>query len=134
MVAFTGHQRWEHTPADGFDAYLLKPAALDQLDEVLAAVSQRPPLRAAADEARPTDHRGVGPRLIILDLMMPVMNGWDFRRAQLADPKLAALPVIVVSAHHEANQLAGSPGVRDVLLKPMDLDQLLHLVEAACPG
>jgi len=189
MVAFTGHQRRERGPADGFDAYLLKPAALDQLDEVLAAASERPSPRAAADEgaahrgaadrgrrtaeavpprtrlvliveddaalmdamvvaleyegyqvvpaahgkeALDLLHRGVRPRLIILDLMMPVMNGWDFRRAQLADPKLAAVPVIVVSAHHEANRLARSPGVRDVLVKPIDLEQLLDLVEASC--
>jgi len=38
------------------------------------------------------------PRVIILDLMMPVMDGWEFRRRQTLDPTLAAIPVIVLSA------------------------------------
>ena len=41
---------------------------------------------------------GVRPSLILLDLMMPGMNGWDFRNAQLRDPELSDVPVVVVSA------------------------------------
>src|SRR5947207_15447872 len=41
---------------------------------------------------------GPAPRLILLDLMMPVMNGWQFRAEQLKDPRLAEVPVLVISA------------------------------------
>ena len=55
---------------------------------------------AAADGKMALDllRHGIVPRAIILDLMMPVMDGWEFRRHQLADPTLAAIPVIVLSA------------------------------------
>src|SRR5688572_5458821 len=39
------------------------------------------------------------PCLVLLDLDMPVMNGWDFRRIQLADERLSAIPVVVVTAN-----------------------------------
>src|SRR5262245_10967205 len=46
------------------------------------------------------------PCLILLDLMMPVMDGWEFRRAQEQDPRLKDIPVIVVSADGNAKQKA----------------------------
>jgi CheY-like chemotaxis protein len=36
--------------------------------------------------------------LIILDLMMPVMSGWEFRKQQLSDPRLKSLPLVITSA------------------------------------
>ena len=75
--------------------------------------------------------RGFVPRVIVLDLMMPVMDGAEFRRRQLADPALAAIPVVVVSADARASRLAGTPGVHAVLVKPVDLDDLLHAIERA---
>src|SRR5262245_34872901 len=41
---------------------------------------------------------GTAPCLILLDLMMPVMDGWQFRAQQLSDPTLASIPVVVLSA------------------------------------
>src|SRR5262245_62354165 len=41
---------------------------------------------------------GSRPDLILLDLMMPVMDGWEFRRQQVADPELAGVPVVILSA------------------------------------
>src|SRR4051794_5724567 len=43
-------------------------------------------------------HTGDRPDVILLDLMMPVMDGWEFRRRQQADPDVADVPVIVLSA------------------------------------
>src|SRR5512136_1149583 len=40
------------------------------------------------------------PDVILLDLMMPVMSGWEFRATQLQDERIAAIPVIVMSAYH----------------------------------
>src|SRR5215510_5543427 len=45
---------------------------------------------------------GEAPHLILLDLMMPVMDGWEFRRQQQADPSLSRVPVIVLSALDQA--------------------------------
>ena len=63
------------------------------------------------------------PELIILDLQMPVMDGREFRAAQKRDPRLAAVPVVVVTA------LAGEKVDADeTLIKPIDVDRLLRIV------
>ena len=77
---------------------------------------------------------GFRPDLIILDLMMPVMDGWEFRAAQLDDAELASIPVMVFSAHHAARQAAGTLGAVTVLAKPLDVDELLRVVGAYCVG
>jgi len=73
---------------------------------------------------------GVGPCVIVLDLMMPVMDGWQFRQAQIRDAALANIPVIVVSA-------AGRERLERIqadayLSKPVDLDELLGCVTQFC--
>jgi CheY-like chemotaxis protein len=70
------------------------------------------------------------PDLILLDLMMPVMDGWEFRRRQMADPSLADVPVVVLSALDpaRAHDLAGAL----FLKKPLDFDRLLELVRRFC--
>ena len=70
------------------------------------------------------------PELILLDLMMPVMDGWEFRRQQQADPKLAPVPVIVLSALDQAR--ATNVDAAAFLKKPLDFDHLLDLVRAYC--
>lgn len=71
------------------------------------------------------------PRLILLDLMMPVMDGMQFRAAQQSDPKLADVPVILVSAHVGVRQLATELRAVGWLQKPVDLDTLLRAVSSA---
>lgn len=73
------------------------------------------------------------PDLIILDLMMPVMNGWDFRTAQLSDPQLAAIPTIVLTADSEAEAQAKGLAANKGLRKPVELDALLDAVERLIP-
>ena len=73
---------------------------------------------------------GVHPCVILLDLMMPVMDGWQFRREQTRDQQLAEIPVIVVSA-------AGRDRISEIdanayLTKPVDLEQLLDRVNQYC--
>jgi CheY-like chemotaxis protein len=70
--------------------------------------------------------------LILLDLFMPVMDGWAFRRAQLADARLAAIPVIVISADRLAVEKAKDLGARGCHLKPIDFDRLRTDVDAHC--
>jgi CheY-like chemotaxis protein len=65
------------------------------------------------------------PALVLLDLMMPVMNGWEFLAAVANDPLLKGIPVVVLTAaEHTA-----IPGALEVLSKPMDLKELLRVVE-----
>jgi CheY-like chemotaxis protein len=70
------------------------------------------------------------PDLILLDLMMPVMDGWEFRRQQQADPALAGVPVIVFSAVDHSR--AGDVSAAAILTKPLDFDRLLALVRSYC--
>ncbi|HEX7623858.1 MAG TPA: response regulator [Anaeromyxobacteraceae bacterium] len=70
------------------------------------------------------------PDLIILDLMMPVMNGWKFLEAQRRHPRLASIPVIVASAS-TASQVEGAAVL---LRKPFDVDTLLAIVARICGG
>jgi CheY-like chemotaxis protein len=70
------------------------------------------------------------PDLILLDLNMPRMDGWAFRRAQQGQPRLAHIPVVVVSAC--AVDQACGVGAEAHLEKPFRLDDLLHLVARFC--
>jgi CheY-like chemotaxis protein len=72
------------------------------------------------------------PQLILLDLMMPVMNGWEFRKQQTQDPALQSIPVVIVSADTNVPQKAAALGARDYLVKPIDLDKLLEAVQRHC--
>jgi CheY-like chemotaxis protein len=70
------------------------------------------------------------PKLILLDLMMPVMDGWQFRREQRRDPSIAAVPVVVLSALDQ--ERAADLIVDDFLKKPLDFDRLLTVVRDYC--
>jgi CheY-like chemotaxis protein len=66
------------------------------------------------------------PQLVLLDLMMPGMNGWEFRRAQKIDPEVSNIPVIVLSA---LSQRDGDIDAAGYIQKPFDLDDLLNAVK-----
>ena len=66
--------------------------------------------------------------LVLLDLMMPVMNGWEFRAEQLKDPTLSAIPVVVFSGHGKLEQNTASIGAAANLRKPIGLGDLLTVL------
>jgi CheY-like chemotaxis protein len=72
------------------------------------------------------------PRLILLDLMMPVMNGWQFRAEQRQDPALSAIPVAILTADWGSLDRAASLGVAACLKKPVELGSLFSLVRRYC--
>jgi CheY-like chemotaxis protein len=76
-----------------------------------------------------------GPSLILLDMMMPVMNGWEFLDVQKTDHVLASLPVVVVSALNASAALSsGKQPVPAVgyIKKPIALNSLIEIVQQYC--
>jgi DNA-binding NtrC family response regulator len=85
--------------------------------------------RDALDHLRST----TGTCVLVLDLLMPVMDGVQFRAAQRRDRSLAWLPVVIISGAIDAAQTAVALEARGFVRKPIDLDRLLGAVaEAGC--
>jgi CheY-like chemotaxis protein len=72
------------------------------------------------------------PCLILLDLMMPVMNGWEFRKEQKRDPAFASIPVVVCSAAGNIEKEVALLGAAGCLQKPIDTGKLLATVQSFC--
>jgi len=70
-------------------------------------------------------HNGCLPDIILLDLMMPGMNGWQFREAQSGDPRFADIPVVVITATRHLREIKAE----EVVHKPIRPEQLLRVVE-----
>jgi len=69
------------------------------------------------------------PALILLDLTMPEMDGWTFRQEQQKVPRLAQIPVVLFSGHHDAARAAQSLNAAALMTKPLRLEGLVTLVE-----
>jgi len=73
--------------------------------------------------------------VIVLDVMMPMMDGWDFRAEQLADPSLRDIPVVVISASgFTRDALQRQFYASEVLPKPLELDRFLRALKDVCGG
>jgi CheY-like chemotaxis protein len=72
------------------------------------------------------------PRVIVLDLMMPVMSGAEFRQKQLAEPRFAGIPVIVMSATERGGSIAKALHAAGFLSKPPHLELLIETVAPYC--
>jgi two-component system, chemotaxis family, chemotaxis protein CheY len=82
------------------------------------------------EEALAILRAGRRPSLVLLDLMMPVMNGWEFLNEVAKDPPLRQIPIVVMTAAEHV-QVTGAV---EVLSKPMDLASLLRVVERYVRG
>jgi len=71
-------------------------------------------------------------KIILLDLMMPIMDGYQFRSELMRDPSLASIPVIVISADSSVAEKAARMGATAYLRKPIEVDALLHTLERCC--
>jgi CheY-like chemotaxis protein len=72
------------------------------------------------------------PCLILLDLKMPRLGGFEFRRAQLGDPTVASVPVAVISGVTDLEQRAQALGAVASVAKPIDFDVLMDIVNRYC--
>lgn len=71
------------------------------------------------------------PCLVLLDIHMPLMTGWEFRERQLEDPDLAGVPVICITALFDPEDVVRRLKI-PCLAKPAHFPSVLHEVEAAC--
>lgn len=72
------------------------------------------------------------PALVLIDLMMPVMDGKTFRLEQIKNPNIAHIPTVLFSADGQLDKKATTIGFKDYLKKPIDLNELLVIAERYC--
>jgi len=110
------------------------PDALDAITAILEdagydalrAANGSEALRQLADREGRCD-------LILLDLLMPVMNGWDFRRKQRDTPAFADIPVLLMSAGAHMATVSGELNAAGAVTKPVEMVDLLAIVQRHCP-
>jgi CheY-like chemotaxis protein len=105
----------------------------ESISEVLEDHEYQPIGAANGQEAferlRAGSHK---PCVILLDIMMPIMDGWQFRALQREDPELSSIPVVVLTAHANLQEAATGMHVAACLKKPVQLKTLLATVERFC--
>lgn len=74
----------------------------------------------------------VRPCLILLDLSMPILDGWEFRRIQLSEGDFAEIPVLLLTAIHNPEKAMRELKADGLIPKPVDFDQLMSSVKAMC--
>jgi CheY-like chemotaxis protein len=122
------------TSSSGVDVLLaeddedLREAMVDTLNDagysVEAVGNGRDALEWLEDNLAP-------PRVILLDLMMPVMDGWQFLDERQKNPKIAAVPVVVLSANGDFTRESDTIGF---MRKPVAVKALLALIARHCPS
>lgn len=76
--------------------------------------------------------KSIHPKLILLDLMMPIKDGFQFRKEQIQDPNLAHIPVVIMSADGQIEKKLHQIGAHEYLKKPVDIDIVLETVKRYC--
>jgi CheY-like chemotaxis protein len=106
------------------------PDILEALSEILEAegfeIRRARNGKEALDRLEPDP-----PNLILLDLMMPVMDGWEFAQRMRQRPRVSGIPIIVLSADRNVSNKATEIGAMGHLAKPFELNDLLDMVRRA---
>jgi serine/threonine protein kinase len=106
------------------------PQARASLAKLLAADGYQVATAGNGREALERLEEGPLPSLILLDLAMPVMNGWEFIQEQRKHPAWGQVPVVVISASQPAPGTAAALGAAEFLQKPIDLVRLTRTVHS----
>jgi two-component system, chemotaxis family, chemotaxis protein CheY len=101
----------------------------EHISALIRARGHEVEVAADGEEALLLLHVGEPPSLILLDLMMPEMDGWTFRARMLRDAKLADIPVAVLSGVSRVGNEAQKLHIDHYLGKPVDLPALYRLIE-----
>lgn len=111
-----------------------EPDVRDALKDALEYEGYKTVGAANGQEALEYLRQNPAPCLVLLDLMMPVMNGYDFLESVRNDPRLRAVSILIVSAaaREKVEAAAKSSGAVGFLFKPLDLKPLLKKVESFC--
>jgi CheY-like chemotaxis protein len=112
---------------DGSDAREALALLLELNGYRVAAVSGG---REALEMMRTLGYR---PCVVLLDLIMPNMDGFTFRQHQLASPELAAIPIVALTGHEGMRRHALDQGFEAALLKPTAVEDVLATIETHCP-
>lgn len=83
---------------------------------------------ATSSAVAAAEARAVRPAAILLDLMMPEVNGWEVARQLRANPETADIPIVVMTAMHHAEERARQIGTPYVLGKPFNLSDLVDIM------
>ena len=124
------------TPQIHASSYVLIVEDDDDLRQAIADVleDEGHMVRTARNGREALDYLNAHPApcMILLDLMMPVMTGDQFRSAQLADPALASVPVVVMSASNDGAQRAETLKAQAYLAKPVPVARLIDTIQRHC--
>jgi CheY-like chemotaxis protein len=106
-----------------------EPGLREIANRILTAQGYEVSCAANGNEALARLHSGLRPDLILLDLMMPVMDGWEFLRRQKQDESLASIPVVVISSNDAVALRAAAAGAINCLKKPLHFRELSATLE-----
>lgn len=106
----------------------IREALAAVLEEEGFSVATAPNGREALERLRD----GQLPCAVVLDLMMPIMSGWEFRAVQLEDPVIAAIPLIVLTGLGDPMDRVRDLKANAYVKKPIDMDALVLALRAHC--
>ncbi len=104
------------------------PAILDVVADILRESGYRVETAVNGAEAL-RKLAGIRPDAVLLDLMMPVMDGWTFVAEYRRDAECATIPIVVMSAARDVVAAARELGAQACITKPFEIDALLDTVE-----
>jgi DNA-binding response OmpR family regulator len=103
------------------------PSIRDVVSDILEMSDYR--VKTACNGAEALDDiRDDRPAAVLLDLMMPVMNGWEFLRKYRCEEPVAQVPVVIMSAARDASVMACELGAQAFLSKPFEIETILAVV------
>lgn len=105
-------------------------AMRDSLREILEQEGLTVVLAKNGQEALATVRARRDVNLVLLDIMMPVMNGFEFLAAKMRDPSISSIPVLIMSAH--LTTVSQVPGPKAIFSKPFNPAALLEKISELC--